>query len=91
MLTHSSCSRDILPCDFVLFLYVLKAPKECRFECIDTKSIASMRFSCSLSVGGCREPAATWKGEVQGTWRRVCGVEEMGLWFMLVEYICETY
>ena len=50
-----------------------------------------MGFSCSLSVGGCREPAATWKGEVQGTWRRVCGVEEMGLWFMLVEYICETY
>jgi len=20
-----------------------------------------------------------------------CGVEEMGLWFMLIEYICETY
>jgi len=54
-------------------------------------SIAIMAFSCSLIVGGRRGPAATWMGEVQGTWRRVCGVEEMGLWFMLIEFICETY
>jgi len=48
-------------------------------------------FMLCVSVGGCRGPAATWMGEEQGTWRRVCGVEEMRLWFMLIEYICETY
>jgi len=23
--------------------------------------------------------------------KSVCGVEEVGLWFMLIEYICEIY
>jgi hypothetical protein len=84
-------SQDILPCEFLLFLYVRKPLKECRLECIDTMSIAIVGFSCCLSVDGCRGSAATWMGEVQGTWRRVCGVEELGLWFMLIEYICEKY
>ena len=54
MLTLSPCSHDILPCDFVLFIYVKKPLRECRFECIDTVSTAIMGFECSLSVGGCR-------------------------------------
>jgi hypothetical protein len=54
MLTHSPCSGYILPCNFVLFPYVRKPLRECRFECIDTMSIVIMGFSCTLNVGGYR-------------------------------------
>jgi hypothetical protein len=72
----SPCCPDLLPFEFVLFLCVKKSLTECRFECIDTMSIAVIGFSCCLSVGGYRAAG----GQLPHGWEKCKELGEECVW-----------